>query len=986
MSRVMARRPGWRRIILSVIAMVFLATMVVPAYAITGSKDGPAAEPVLTEEVKGDADAVLVPVQEAIEPPVDEQPIPVEPVVPAEEEPPADEPPADEPPAEEPPAVPDEAPVPIPEDEEVTLKCAPAPILVHKYYDANANGKWDDGEEPLEGWSFGLERKVRDGWVMVTSAVSDVRGVADFGLQPKGHYRVTERLKEGWASETCLPVDVHHSWDKATHVRVGNHPTHVRKDFVLNVNGTAPGVEYYVRYVLRSGRSEVLPLMGTGPYTTHKMLPHMTQIASVEWWAEWHGQMIPLGMETIRETLYRDMVNTFDYRNAACGMKFNDLDHDGEKDEREVGLPNWGIHLLRWDGDGTYVPYARTMTDDEGRYCFYGLLPGEYMVEEVMQEGWMQTLAPDAFKIGNEMRVMGLLLGNTGTAPDISVVKTVMPTEAHVGDDVTWRIEVTNTGNTMLYNVVASDNMFGDSPPHDLMPEESFSKEFPYTVTSVDPDPLVNEIKATGLDPREVEVSDEDVASLDIINPAVMIDKSGPSVVVAGTTVDIDFWVENTGDTPLYDIAIDDDKLGHIGDIPELDPSAAVTFTVSYEATTTMTNIATAMGMDKWEVGVEDADDHTLTVINPSIMITKTVDPLVALAGEDLIYTYVVENTGDVTLYDLVVEDDVLGMIGSIDSLDPGETWNLAMSVEADIDTTNIAEVVGWYRLYVGEPDDEVEIELPVGSVSAQDTAIIDIVNPDVSIVKSHVIDTDGSVVYTYVVENTGDVALFDLVVVDDQLGPIGTFATLPVGGSVSFEAVAVLSETTTNIGTVTGEDEYGHEVTDSDELTVAFAPFTVPDLAITKTADRSTAGPGALVTYTITFTNVGEGAATDFTIVDNYDERYATVVNAGGGTDDGSMITWNLAGPLAPGASLSASYSLRIASTVPTGTTAVNNVVTISHPDDPDTTNNTARYSVSVGEKYLPFTGGDAALLFFGAFAVAIAGATLRRFGRKAA
>jgi hypothetical protein len=92
------------------------------------------------------------------------------------------------------------------------------------------------------------------------------------------------------------------------------------------------------------------------------------------------------------------------------------------------------------------------------------------------------------------------------------------------------------------------------------------------------------------------------------------------------------------------------------------------------------------------------------------------------------------------------------------------------------------------------------------------------------------------------------------------------------------------------------------------------------------------------------------------------------------------------LAGPLAPDASLTKTYSLRISSDMPAGSTNVNNVVTVVHPDDPDTANNTDSSSVGVGEGFLPFTGGDAARLFFGAFAAAIAGTTLRRFGRKSA
>ncbi|MBU4555703.1 MAG: hypothetical protein KJ747_02390, partial [Actinobacteria bacterium] len=60
--------------------------------------------------------------------------------------------------------------------------------------------------------------------------------------------------------------------------------------------------------------------------------------------------------------------------------------------------------------------------------------------------------------------------------------------------------------------------------------------------------------------------------------------------------------------------------------------------------------------------------------------------------------------------------------------------------------------------------------------------------------------------------------------------------------------------------------------------------PFTPPDLAIEKAADVTTSSPGALITYTLTYRNVGSGSASDYRIVDDFDERYVAVVDSGGG------------------------------------------------------------------------------------------------------
>jgi len=153
--------------------------------------------------------------------------------------------------------------------------------------------------------------------------------------------------------------------------------------------------------------------------------------------------------------------------------------------------------------------------------------------------------------------------------------------------------------------------------------------------------------------------------------------------------------------------------------------------------------------------------------------------------------------------------------------------------------------------------------------------------------------------------------------------------------------------------------------------------PFTSPDLAIEKVADVESADPGELITYTLTYRNVGDAAATDFRIVDDYDERYVAVVDSNGGTVTDGTIVWELSGPLsAADGPMTISYTVRVLADVPEGTTAVENVVVISHPDDENLSNNTADEIVTVDnpalpftpepeeEEFLPFTGSEVLLL----------------------
>ena len=80
---------------------------------------------------------------------------------------------------------------------------------------------------------------------------------------------------------------------------------------------------------------------------------------------------------------------------------------------------------------------------------------------------------------------------------------------------------------------------------------------------------------------------------------------------------------------------------------------------------------AEAVGADS-EAEVSDVDSCSTDILHPAIEIVKTVSEETVPVGTTVTYTYVVTNTGDTTLFDVVVTDDVLGPIGVIEVLEPG--------------------------------------------------------------------------------------------------------------------------------------------------------------------------------------------------------------------------------------------------------------------------------------------------------------------------
>ncbi len=371
------------------------------------------------------------------------------------------------------------------------------------------------------------------------------------------------------------------------------------------------------------------------------------------------------------------------------------------------------------------------------------------------------------------------------------------------------------------------------------------------------------------------------------------------------------------------------------------------------------------------------------TIPIPGLSIDKTASPNCILSGTVVTYTYVVTNTGQTVLTNVVVTDDKLGSIGTIQVMNPGDKVTLTKTAPITDDVTN-----------VGKATD--------GVLVATDPASVDVVHPAIDVEKTSDAPAEGvlkgtTVTYFYTVKNTGDVPLSNVNVTDDKLGTIATGVSLAVGETKSLPSKsAALDEATTNVVTATGVDSCNHQVSDQDSLIVdVFLPFTPPDIKLEKAAIGEEFSPGDLVSYTLTYTNIGDGPASNFTIVDDYDQRYMSVEDAGGGVDDGDKITWTIAGPVGPEEQGSVTYTMRLNSDFESGTTQVCNTAVATVTGDVDTSNNTASDCVSVSfveptpapeeeeEEFLPFTGGELGLIVLVALIALAGGLALRRIGR---
>ncbi len=229
---------------------------------------------------------------------------------------------------------------------------------------------------------------------------------------------------------------------------------------------------------------------------------------------------------------------------------------------------------------------------------------------------------------------------------------------------------------------------------------------------------------------------DEDDASIVVNCPDLGIDieKDGPDLAHVGDTITYDFAVQLTTDEPLYDVTVTDPNCnegapfyvyGDDGDTV-LEPGEVWNYTCTHVVTESdpdpLPNTATVTGKSDDGREVSDQDDHEVDLIHPDVRIVKTVDPDIGNPGDDVTYTYVVTNTGDTTLFDISVDDDVLGHIGDIAELGAGESVTLTK------DWTLPADEVAVINVAVAEGTDVLGKD-----VSDDDDAFVTIVEAETS-------------------------------------------------------------------------------------------------------------------------------------------------------------------------------------------------------------------------------------------------------------
>ncbi|MET8993965.1 hypothetical protein [Amycolatopsis sp. NPDC004169] len=432
--------------------------------------------------------------------------------------------------------------------------------------------------------------------------------------------------------------------------------------------------------------------------------------------------------------------------------------------------------------------------------------------------------------------------------PALGMTKTADRPAYRAGDDATFTIKVTNTGDTGLSALqVADPKTPSCTLAGALAPGES------RTTTCTAKAPIadgVNTASAQATDELGKQVTATAAAPAPTIAPAVEITKTAdPPVVHAGDAVTWTVAVRNTGDSPLAPVEVTDDTTTACSrTFAGLAAGATQTYTCTANPPRTTTSRVTAAGTDLSGRPVTAAASATVTVLTPALTLTAEAAPAIARAGDPVTFTMTVANAGDAPLTDVTVADDLPACAKAIGALAPGGTATYTCTAPA-------------------RPDDFATTATATGTdqlgrtVKVTDDAAVDVIHPAVSLAvraTPAAVREGDTVTWTITAANTGDVPLTEVAVTDDRLPSCAKrFGALQPQAQQEYTCTTVAGPAGfANKPTVTGTDPTARPVSAAAE-----AGFAVQHPAVALTAEV-TGGPfreGDKVPFRITVRNTGD-------------------------------------------------------------------------------------------------------------------------------
>lgn len=277
-----------------------------------------------------------------------------------------------------------------------------------KFNDLNNNATFDTGETGLAGWTIFIDAN-GNGTLEATepTTVTNANGGYTFTSIPAGNYTVREVQQPGWVQTTPNPGPVS--------VTGGSNITGI--NFGNNQFGTITGIKFndtntnalfdageatlqgWTVFIDANGNgtleaTEAAAVTGVdGRYTFANVPPGNYTLREVQQtgWTQTTPNPGSVGISGGTNAIVNFGNRQF---GSVSGIKFNDTNANSLFDAGETPLAGWTIYIDA-NGNGTLdATEPTTVTGTNGSYVFTNVPPGNYILREVQQPGWVQTVPP----------------------------------------------------------------------------------------------------------------------------------------------------------------------------------------------------------------------------------------------------------------------------------------------------------------------------------------------------------------------------------------------------------------------------------------------------------------------------------------------------------------------------------------------------------------------------------------------------------------
>jgi uncharacterized repeat protein (TIGR01451 family) len=368
---------------------------------------------------------------------------------------------------------------------------------------------------------------------------------------------------------------------------------------------------------------------------------------------------------------------------------------------------NWSLHLKNGANEVTGSPQAGSETGDT-----YTVSAGSYSVSETGgPSGYAATFSGDCNATGAVTVSVGqektCTITNNDIAPRLTVIKHVVNKGGSTTQASAFTMDVTATNPS---NAHFPGNEAGTTI---TLNAGQYSVD-----ESGGPSTFVKDLSATCA--GTIAVGQEKTCTITNtkVLPGGVVVKKGPAFAYHGDILNFTFEVTNPGTTPLTTVNVSDDKCSPVvgpaqklggNQDNQLDAGETWVYTCTMTAPahtagdTSLVNTVTLTATDADGEPVTDTDQHTTLLLHPAIAIDKT-GPATAQAGQPVVYSLVVTNSGDVpflapnvNLTDVLCDAPPLLITTNGDAtpaqFDPADRWTYVCTVQTQVGQTAVENV-----------------------------------------------------------------------------------------------------------------------------------------------------------------------------------------------------------------------------------------------------------------------------------------------------